>query len=91
MQVMLCRNRVKDFPKWKKIFDSHAKAHREAGLFLLDFWRDIEEPNNLFFLFEVKDIAKARVFINNPEAAAAGKAAGVMDGEYHFLEKSMGY
>jgi len=32
MIVMLCRNRVTDFSKWKAVFDSHAQAHRAAGL-----------------------------------------------------------
>lgn len=32
MMVMLCRNRVADFARWKSIIDSHAKAHRQSGL-----------------------------------------------------------
>jgi hypothetical protein len=28
---LLCRNKVADFAKWKQVFDSHARAHREAG------------------------------------------------------------
>ena len=91
MMVMLCRNRVSDFAKWKGIFDSHAPAHRDAGLHLKDIWRGVEEPNNVFFLFEVTDPGKARAFINNPAAAEAGKASGVLDGEYHFLESCAGY
>lgn len=46
MIVMLCRNRVADFWTWKAVFDSHAQAHRAAGLYLRDLWSDVEEPNN---------------------------------------------
>ena len=52
MLFMLCRNRVRDFETWKKLFDSHAQAHREAGLHLTSLWRSTDEPNNVFFLFE---------------------------------------
>ncbi len=88
MVVMLCRNRVADFEKWKREFDSNAPAGHEAGLTLLNLWRDVEEPNNVFFLLEVKDIDKARAFITNPAAAELGKKSGVLDGECHFLESS---
>jgi len=91
MIVMLCRNRVSDFSKWKGVFDSHAQAHRNAGLHLKSLWRGVEEPNIVFFLFEVTDLEKARAFISNPAAAEAGKTSGVLDGEYHFLESSTGY
>jgi hypothetical protein len=86
MTYMLCRNRVTDFTKWKDAFDSHAPAHREAGLRLANLWRSVEEPDNVFFMFEVADLERARAFIGDPAAAEAGKAAGVIDGEYHFLE-----
>jgi hypothetical protein len=57
----------------------------------MNLWRSVEEPNNVFFLFEVTSMEKARAFISNPAAAEAGKTSGVVDGEYHFLESSAGY
>ncbi|MFH1175791.1 MAG: hypothetical protein V1750_00170 [Acidobacteriota bacterium] len=91
MLVMLCRNRVADYSKWKFVFDSHAEAHRNAGLHLRDVWRDTAEPNNVFFLFEVASFERAQSFIGDPAAAEAGQASGVLDGEYNFLESSPGY
>jgi hypothetical protein len=91
MIVLLCRNRVVDFSSWKAVFDSHAPAHRAAGLHLRDLWRDMENPNTVFFVFEVDSLDAARAFINAPGAAEAGKAAGVVDGDYHFLESSTPY
>ena len=85
MTHMLCRNKVADFAKWKRGFDSHAAAHREAGLKLVHLWRDVADPNNVFFLFEVGSTKKARAFISAPEAAEAGKEFGVLDGEMHFI------
>jgi hypothetical protein len=91
MTVMLCRNRVSNFSRWKAVFSSHAQGHRDAGLQLRSLWRGVEEPNNVFFLFEVTDAGKARAFISNPAAGEAAKTSGALDGEYHFLESSTGY
>lgn len=89
MIVMLCRNRVADFAKWKAVFDSHAQAHRAAGLRLKGVRREFDNPNNVFFTFDVADLDKAREFISDP--AEAGETSGVQDGEYHFLESTAGY
>ena len=85
MTYMLCRNRLVDFARWKRVFDSHAGAHRAAGLNLLHLWHSVDDPSNVFFLFEVNSIEKARAFISAPEAAEAGRISGVIDGEMHFL------
>jgi len=73
------------------VFASHAEAHREAGLNLLNAWRDIADANNVFCLFEVAGVDRARAFCEAPESAAAGEAAGVVDGEFHFVEEAGGY
>jgi len=91
MICMLCRNRVTDFARWKAVFASHEAAHREAGLRLIGIRREIGEPNNVFFSFEVASVEKARKFISDPEAARAASSSGVVDGEYHFVEDAGGY
>ena len=91
MTALLCRNRVEDFNNWKRIFDSHAPAHRAAGMHLKSLWRESEDPNNVFFLFELTDAEKARAFLKAPPAREAAQASGVVDGEYHFLESAPAY
>ena len=91
MTYMLCRNRVTDFTKWKAVFASHAEAHRDAGLRLVRTWRGMESPNDVFFMFEVRSMERAKKFIGNPGAAEAGRASGVVEGEYHFIEDAEGY
>ena len=90
MLFMLCRNRVSDFRKWKAIFDSHLSAHKAAGLDLSNLWQTVDDKNNVFFLFKVASIEKAKVFVNAPEAADAGKNSGVLEGECHFIESGSG-
>ena len=83
---MLCRNRVRDYVSWKAAIDSHAKAQRAAGLHMAGMWRSVEDANNIFFLFEIESMEKARAFISAPEATEVAEASGVFDGEYHFIE-----
>lgn len=85
MTYMLCRNKVADFNKWKNVFDSHTEEHRAAGLTLEHLWSNLDDPNEVFFLFAVADISKAKGFINAPKAAESGKASGVLDGDFHFV------
>jgi intein-encoded DNA endonuclease-like protein len=91
MIVMLCRNKVVDFQKWKTVLDSHSQAHKAAGMRLRDLWRDVDDARNVFFVFEVASVDQARAFINDPAEIAAGKSAGVLEGEYHFLESAPRY
>ena len=86
MIYMLCRNRVADFSVWKAVFDSCADRHPEAGLTLVNMWQCVDDPNNVFFLFEIESIDRAKEFMAAPEAAEAGRVSGVIDGEYHFVE-----
>ena len=73
MTYMLCRNQVADFARWRAVFASHEAAHRDAGLRLVKLWRGVEEPNHVFFIFEVASVDKARKFISDPEAAKAAE------------------
>lgn len=91
MNVMLCRNRVRDFSEWKRVFESHAEAHRAAGLRRVHLWHVMNNFDDVFFLFEMGNLEKARAFINTPGAAEAAKQSGVIEGEYHFLEAGQGY
>jgi len=86
MLYMLVRNKVADYEKWKQIFDSQAEANRAEGLTPAHFWRDAEDRNTVWFVLKVADIERAKQYINAPDAAEIGRAAGVIDGEVHFIE-----
>ena len=82
---MLCRNKVADFAKWKAVFDSHKRAHLQAGLTLESLWRGLEDTSHVFFVFAVADLSRAKAFICTPDAAQAGRDAGVLEGDYWFV------
>ena len=77
--------------KVEALFDSHAKAHRAAGLALEHLWSSADDSNEVFFLFAVANTQKVRAFIDAPEAANTAKASGVLNGEYHFVRSRKGY
>ncbi len=85
MMVLLVRNKVKDFDQWRRVFDSQAEAARAAGLNLIQMWRSVDDANEVFFLLEVEDRGRAEAFMSTPEAASTGSEAGVIEGDYHFL------
>lgn len=88
MIYMLCRNRVRNYEKWRTVFDSHTNDHHKAGLSLVHLWRSVDDAHTVFFLFEVHDIERAKAFISAPEGAKTGKRAGVIEVDIHFLEEA---
>ena len=84
--VLLVRNRVKDADRWKRVFDGQAAAGSAAGLTVLQVWRSVDAPDQVFFLLDVEDRGKAEAYMASPEAAAVGVEAGALDGEVHFLD-----
>jgi len=91
MNYMLCRNRVRNFDQWKSVFDTHADAHRAAGLKLVHLWYELNNPRNIFFLFEVEDVERARAFLENADATKAEHESGLIEGDFRFFGQSMGY
>lgn len=87
MPFLLCRNRVESFDQWLRVFESHREAQIKSGLRLLHLWQEAGDTQNVFFLFETEDHARARDFVSDPNAADAGAAAGVIDGDFPFLDE----
>ena len=87
MKYMLCRNKVADFAQWKKVFDSHAEAQRKSGLHLQRLWRGIDNSNEVFMLFEVTDLEKARRFVTSSKVPDAQRQSGLLEKpEIYFME-----
>ena len=91
MKYLLCRNTVLEVDAWLDIFRSHEESHREAGLILEHLWQEVDDPNTMRYLFRVEDEAKARAFLSAPEAGEAAAEAGVINGEFHWVEGGNGY
>ncbi len=84
---LLVRNKVKEFDHWKSVFDANLEPPGTAGLTLSHMWRSIDDPNEVFFSFEIEDRGRAEVFLQAPESVATGVEAGVIEGEAHFVTR----
>lgn len=84
---LLVRNKVKDFDHWKSVFDANLEPPRAAGLTLSGMWRSMDDPNEVFFLFDVEDRGRAEAFMKAPESTATGVEAGVVEGGAHFVTR----
>lgn len=82
---LLVRNKVKDFDHWKSVFDANLEPPRAAGLTLSNVWRSIDDPSEVFFVFDVEDRGRAEVFRQAQESKATGVEAGLIEGEAHFV------
>lgn len=91
MVQLLCRNRVENFDRWKKVFDRNLETQIDCGLRLAKMWQQIDDPNNVFFIFDCKDVEQAKNMMSAPEAAQSGEESGVIDGECHFITATAGY
>lgn len=85
---LFVRNRVADYDTWMAVVERDEAARVAAGLKILHVWRSVDDPNEIFFVLSVRDRAEAETFMATPEAAQAGRDAGVIDGEYRFVEKA---
>jgi hypothetical protein len=78
MAFLLIRHEVKDFDRWKPLYDGHRGARQAAGLHELHLFRDAEQPNRVTALFRADDVAKAKAFGSSPDLAAKMREAGVV-------------
>ena len=61
MPYFLVRQRVRDYAKWKQVFDEHGGVRETAGSKGKYIYRNSDDPNDVFVLLEVSDLQKGRV------------------------------
>jgi hypothetical protein len=91
MNYVLCRHRVRNFDYWKGVFDSQADAHCAAGLKLVHLWHEADNPRQVFFLFELENVERARSFLDSSVAAESASKSGLIEGDFHYFNESLGY
>lgn len=68
---------VEDFDRWRKAFDAHAAARRDAGIVATHVNRHADEPNRLSVYLAGSDAAKLQAFLTSTDLAATMRGAGV--------------
>ena len=88
MVHFLVRHKVKDYTKWKPVFDAHAAKRKENGSRGGRLFRNTKDPNEVLILFEWDDVGKGRRFAESEELRQAMERAGVSDKpDLYFLEE----
>ena len=72
------RVNVADYDTWRLGFDSNESSRRSAGSTGINqFYRDVDNPNNVTLILEWDETDKAQAFLNDPNTKASMDAAGV--------------
>lgn len=88
MAYLLVRHRVKDFAKWKPIFDEHSGTRKTSGSKSSHVFRNSNDPNEIVLLFEWDDIQKARQFAESEDLRRTMEREGVSGKpDVYFLEE----
>lgn len=76
---LLCQIDTPDFPGWKRDFDSEATERMEAGLTLLQMWRDADSRSRVILLLEVNDRARAQLWLRKEQGFGGPMTATFLD------------
>lgn len=88
MSYLLVRHKIKDYAKWKSVFDEHGSTRRSGGSKGGRLLRSADNPNEIVILFEWDDLKKARQFAQSEDLKKIMERAGVVDRpDIYFLEE----
>lgn len=89
MPYLVIRHKVKDYNKWKPIFDEHAATRKKYGCKGGKLYRSNGESSEVVIVSEWDDLGKAREFAQTEDLQKTMERAGVIgDPEIFFLEDS---
>lgn len=63
------------FDAWKADYDAHSETRDNAGLTMMQMWRDADDGNRAVVLFEVSDRARAAAWVKEQTALKGGISA----------------
>lgn len=76
--VLLLTHAVKDYAKWRPIFDADSVSRKAAGMETIVVGREIDKPNNLMTAFTISDMQKVKEFANSSALKEKMKEGGVI-------------
>jgi heme-degrading monooxygenase HmoA len=79
MAYMLVRHKVKDFTKWKPVYDEHANVRKDSGSKGAHLFRNADNPNEVFVLYEWETVDKAKKFAQSENLRQKMQEAGVSE------------
>ncbi len=83
---LLCQFEITAFDDWKEAFDADHESRSEAGLGVLQIWRDADTTSRAFALLNVNDRARAQRWITRSNALSSDDASTVTHASHFFIE-----
>lgn len=83
---MICHFEVTSFEAWHTAFKSDDEARRDAGLGVLQIWRDADSTIHAFALLTVNNRAKANAWIIRSNALSSDDASTVLHASHFFIK-----
>ena len=72
------RLNVTDYDTWRAGSDAQESSRKAAGSTGVNqFYRDVENPNNVTLIMEWEEAGNAQAYLNDPNTKASMDAAGV--------------
>jgi heme-degrading monooxygenase HmoA len=88
MQQTLIRHKVKDYAKWKPVFDEDSATRKAAGEKGGQLFRNKDDQNEIIIMFKWDTMEHARKFFESEDLKKIMKKAGVIDKpDIYFLEE----
>ena len=82
---MIVHQQVTSFSAWKSAFDADAEARSQAGLTVLQVWKDADSDTHAFFLLDVNDRDKAQAWLDRSDALSSDDGKTVTSSSAYFL------
>jgi heme-degrading monooxygenase HmoA len=87
MVYVLIKHKVKDFEKWKPVFDEHAAIRKTGGSQGGQLFRNVDSPDETIIIFKWDSIENAQKFAASEDLKKAMQRAGVIgEPEIYFLD-----
>lgn len=83
---MIVHEHITSFSAWKSAFDADEGSRRDAGLTVLQVWKDADSDTHAFFLLNVADRGRAQGWIDRSNALASDDGGTVTSSSAYFLD-----
>ena len=72
MNYLLGRFKV-DLNLWKQVVNSDTALHKDAGMHFQRVWRNVDNPDEILFLFRLENVERAKEFLEKTGALDKAK------------------
>ena len=79
--ILVGKQTVKDYSVWRTAFDNNAPMQAEYGMHVKGVYQSKEDPNIVFVVMEVEDMARAQELLKKIQESGVQDKAGVIDAD----------